>query len=113
MEDKEEIIVITARCIDMAAFCDDSDKMPCIDCGEMTWLSSSWRGKKIDKIICEHCLVKYSDEDSSASVTEECLNNAIKFLRERFYTIETDQEITERTMKIMEKKFGKKINIIK
>lgn len=55
MIDKEEIIVVTKRCIDMAAHCENIDKIKCSKCGEMTWLSISWRGKKIDRAICQHC----------------------------------------------------------
>lgn len=115
MDNKDEIIVITMRCIDMAASCDDIDKMQCAECGEMTWLSASWRGKKIDKIICKSCFEKekYLDGDYSANVTEECLDDAIKFVREHYGVAKTDKEIRERMVKIVERKLGKKINIIK
>lgn len=115
MNDKEEIIVITMRCIDMAASCDNIDTMRCAECGEMTWLSTSWREKKIDKVICESCFGKgkYQDGDYSANVTENCLNDAIKIIREHYGMAKTEKEIREKMIKIMENKLGKKINIIK
>lgn len=115
MKEKEETIVVTARCIDMAASCDDIDKIPCIECGEMTWLSSSWRGRKIDKAICGPCFgkEKYRNGDYSANVTEECLNNAIKLAREHYGMKKTNKEIREKMMEIMEEKLGKKINVVK
>lgn len=114
-EEKEEIIVITARCIDMVAHADKIDKIPCSECGEMTWLSISWRGRQIDKILCEHCFEKkeFQISDYNANITETCLKDAIKGARKYFGSKKTDKEIKEEMMKIMEKKIGKKINIIK
>lgn len=115
MKDKDKIIVITARCMDMTAYYDDMDKMPCSECGEMTWLSSSWRGRKIDKIVCGHCFEgeKYKKGDYSANVTEECLNNAIKTIKEHYGRKETDKELKKQAIEILERQIGKKINIIK
>lgn len=115
MKGKDEIIVVTARCIDMTAYYDDIDKMPCSECGEMTWLSSSWRGKKIGKIVCGHCFEgeKYKNRDYSANVTEECLNNAIKTIREHYGITKTDKELKKEAIEILEGQIGKKINIIK
>lgn len=112
---EDEIIVITARCIDNVAHFDDIDKTQCEICGEMTWLSSSWRGRKIDKIICSHCFKngKYQDEDSSTNITEACLNDAAKFMKKRYKLKNTDKEIKEKMIKVVEKNLGEKINVIK
>ena len=45
MSDDEKILVVTMRCIDIAASCSDIDKIKCGECGEMTWLSIYWRRK--------------------------------------------------------------------
>lgn len=115
MKEKNEIVVVTARCMDISAYYDDIDKMPCSECGEMTWLTSSWRGRKIDKVICGHCFEsgKFKNIDYSANVTEECLNNAIKAIREHYGRTETDKELKKKAIEILEKQIGKKINIVK
>lgn len=115
MRYKDQIVVVTVRCMDMTAYYDDVDKIPCSECGEMTWLSSSWKGKKIDKIVCGHCFEngKYKNTDYSANVTEECLNGATKRIRELYGLTETDKELRKRAIDIMEKQIGKKINIVK
>lgn len=114
MSDKEEIIVVTMRCIDMAASCSDIDKIKCAKCGEMTWLSSSWRGKKIDEAICEHCFEdkeKYKNRDYSMCVTKSCLNDATKQLKESENLKGTEEDIKKRMIAYLEKKFGKKVTI--
>jgi hypothetical protein len=113
MGDKEEIIVVTMRCIDMAASCSDVDKIKCAECGEMTWLSSSWRGKKIDKAVCEHCFEKekYKNGDYSAYVTEACINYALEQIKEFCSQEGTDEDIKKRMIKYMEHKMGVKITI--
>ena len=115
MKDKEEIIVVTARCTDVAASCGDIDKVPCTGCGEMTWLSNSWRGKKIDKIICVHCFKnseKYKGSDCSANVTERCISDAVEWAKKNHCPERTRKEIREEMIRIMEEKMGRKIKIV-
>ena len=116
MKDKEEIVVVTKRCVDMAAYCDDIDKVPCADCGEMTWISSSWRGKKVDRVVCMNCFEsseKYKGDDCSGNVTEKCLSDVIEWVKKHHYPERTDKEIGEEIIRVMEGVMGKKINIIK
>lgn len=115
MDNKDKIIVVTARCIDMAAYVDDIDKRPCEDCGEMTWVSSSWREKRIDKIICGTCFDKeeYRRKDYSTNVTEESINDAIELVKSRYNPDMTKEEIRVRIVKIVEREMGRKINIVK
>jgi hypothetical protein len=113
MGEKEEVIVVTMRCIDMAACCDDIDKIKCADCGEMTWLSSHWRGKKIDRAVCEHCFEKdeYKNVDYSAYVTKNCLNDAAKQLKKSENLKGGYEDIKKRMIEYLEKKLGKKVTI--
>jgi hypothetical protein len=110
---KEEIVVVTMRCIDMAASCSDIDKIKCSVCGETTWLSSSWRGKHIDRAVCEHCFAKekYTHRDYTACVTKSCLSDALKHLKSSCNLKGTDKDIKKRMMEYMEKKMGMKIII--
>lgn len=113
-KDEDQIIVVTARCIDITAFSDDIDKGQCEECKEMVWLSPNWRGKKVDKIICDHCFKKenYDKDDFHTNITEACLNNAMKFAKERLRMRGTDEDIKRGIIKIMEDRIGEKINII-
>jgi hypothetical protein len=114
MSEEEEIIVVTTRCIDMAASCSDIDKIKCSECGEMTWLSSSWRGKRIDRAVCQHCFEgkdKYKKSDYSAYVTNSCLNDALKQLKETVHPKGTDEAIKKRMIRYIEEAIGKKIAI--
>lgn len=114
MDNKDRIIIVTARCIDTVAFEYDVDKRPCSYCGEMTWVSRSWREKRIDKIVCGMCFTKekYQEKDFSANVTEETVNDTIKLVKERYSPNMTEEEIMERMMKVVEKEIGRKINIV-
>ncbi len=107
----DQKIIITMRCIDMASPTAEVDKIPCSECGEMTWISAMSRKVKFDKIICEPCFFKnrkYEDEDYCACVTEECLNDAFITLENR--GIKTTKE---EMVKRMEEKIGKKLKIVK
>ena len=107
----DQKVVITMRCIDMASLTSDIDKVPCAECGEMTWLSISFRKMKVDKIICERCFFKSEkrkDEDYCACVTEECLNDALALLESRGI-MTTKEEMIRR----MEEKIGKKLAVTK
>jgi hypothetical protein len=109
--EKDESVVIAMRCIDMASPTSDVDKGQCSECGEITWISTSFRGKKIDKIICENCFFKsgkHKDEDYHACVTEECLNDAFIALESRGIKT-TKEEMVRR----MEENIGKKLKIVK
>ena len=111
IEEEDQKVVITMRCIDMTSPTSDVDKVPCSECGEMTWLSVSSREMKFDKIICEACFFKsgkHKDEDYYACVTEECLNDALAALES--YGIKTTKEEMVRRM---EEKIGKKLKIVK
>lgn len=109
--EKDQSIVITMRCIDMVPRTSNIDKVPCSECNEMTWISTSFRDKKVDKIICEHCFLKsgrHKDEDYHACVTEECIIEALSQLEN------SGLKTTRKEMvKKMEKKIGKKIIVIK
>lgn len=108
---KDENVVITMRCIDMSSHTSNVDKVPCSECGEITWISTSFRGKKIDKIICENCFFKrerYKDEDCCPCTTEGCLNEAFAAL-ESLGVKTTKEEMIRR----MEEKIGKKLKIVK
>lgn len=109
--EKDQNVVITMRCIDMASPTSDVDKVPCSECGEITWISTSFRGKKVDKIICESCFFKsgkHKDEDYHACVTEECLNEAFVTLESRGIKT-TKEEMVRR----MEERVGKKLKIVR
>jgi hypothetical protein len=112
-EEKEEIIVVTMRCINMAASCSDIDKIKCAECGEMTWLSSSWRGKRIDKAVCEQCfeIERYKKRDYSTCVTKSCLNDALEQVKDTCIIRGTDEDIKKRMVSYIEKKMGVKITI--
>lgn len=114
-KDEDEIVVVTIRCIDSVAHFDDIDKAKCGICGEMTWLSANWRGRKIDNIICKNCFDdgEYIDEDSTTNITESCINDAVKFIKERYGMTEKNKDIRKKMIAIVEEKLGKKINVIK
>lgn len=105
-EDDQKIIV-TMRCADMSFPSHGSVKVPCSECGDITWLSVSSRKIKFDKIICEKCFSKNEKnkhEDYCACVTEECLKDAFVTL-ERHGIKTTKEEMIRR----IEKKIGKKL----
>lgn len=109
--EEDQKVIVTMRCIDMASPTSDVDKVPCSECGEMTWLSASSRKMKFDKIICDPCFFKsgkYKDEDYHAYVTEECLNDAFTTL-ESHGVMATKEEMVRK----IEEKIGKKIKIVK
>lgn len=110
IDEDDTIIVMTVRCIDMAAPTDNIDKIPCSECGEMTWISTSFRGKKIDKIVCKPCYAKIYNKDKEyiACTTQECIDDAFEWARQ--HGINTTKE--EMIMK-MEDKIGKRIKIEK
>lgn len=109
--EEDQTVLVTMRCIDMVSHTSDVDKVPCSECGEMTWLSAASRKIKFDKIICDSCIFKsgkYKDEDYYAHVTEECLNDAFELLESRGIKT-TKEEMVRR----MEEKIGKKLKIVK
>ncbi len=92
--DKDQVTVLTVRCIDMAPPLHEVDKIPCSECGEMTWISKSFKEKKIDKITCTKCFYDgdvYKSGDYSANVTEETVEEVIKYIRSRFEIKKTDE----------------------
>lgn len=102
-------VVVTVRCIDMANPSVDSDRVPCTDCGELTWISHNFRGQKIDKIICSKCFEKgYQNNDNYTACTkEQCIEDALDSLYNCGVKV-TREEMIE----VMEEKLGKKINIV-
>lgn len=109
-EDQEESAIVTVRCTDMIRPVSDAVKVPCSDCGEIVWLSLSSRNIKFDKIICEQCFFnneKQKDEDYSACITEDCINDALKSLERRGVNT-TKEELIKKT----EEKIGKKLTIV-
>ena len=114
---KDEIVVITVRCIDMTSPRDDSDKIKCDTCGEMTWVSHSWRGKNIDKIICESCFYnseEFKEDKFKANVTSKSLQEYTDWARQ-YYSISsciTDEERKRDILRRFERKIGKKVKII-
>ena len=114
-KDKDNIIVVASRIIDTVAHCEIVDRGQCEECKEMVWLSVNWRGKKVDKIICDHCFKKenYEDDDFSTNITEACLNDAVKYVREHMGMRGTEEEIRKSIIKVMEERIGEKINIVK
>lgn len=114
-EDKDNIIVVASRVIDTVAHCEIVDRGQCEECNELVWLSVNWRGKKIDKIICDHCFKKenYEYDDFSTNITEACLNDAVKYVKEHMRMRGTDEEIRKSIIKVMEERIGEKINIVK
>lgn len=109
--DEEDIIVVmTVRCIDMAAPTENIDKKPCTECGEMTWISTSFRDKNIDKIVCQPCYNKIypKEKEYIACVTQECIDEAFEWAKR--HGINTTKE--EMIMN-MEDQIGKSIKIEK
>lgn len=108
---RDEITVVTVRCIDKTSRCEDVDKIKCSVCGEMTWLSIHWRNRNIDRVICEHCFKgnEYIGEDYVACVTRRCLDEALEELK-RSYKIEgTDEDIRRTILEYVGKEMRKKI----
>lgn len=109
-EEEDQTVIMTVRCIDMASPTSGTTKVPCSECGEMTWLSASSRNIKFDKIICDRCFFKsgkHKDKDYHGCVTEECLNDALEALERRgIKTTKEEMIIT------MEDHIGKEVNII-
>lgn len=105
MEDKT--MVITMRVVDMANPSPNAWRIPCDECGELTWISGLWKDKKIDRVVCGHCWsIKYKDEDYVACTTEEIIQLALKVLRGRGIHV-TREEIIEK----LEFKIGKEIKV--
>lgn len=108
---EDERLVITVRCIDMATPKTEVDKIPCSECGEMTWISTSFRGKKIDRAVCEPCFFgndRYKNENYFACVTQECIDEAFAWAIRSGYNV-----TKEHMIKKMEDKIGKKIKVVK
>ena len=115
MDDEDQVVVLTMRCINMAPSSHDVEKVPCAECGEMTWLSSSWKEKKIDKIVCMECFYKskeYKSGDYTANITEECIEEAIDWARRNLNIKKTDEEIKTEIVEIVEGEIRKEIKII-
>lgn len=111
-EDNDANIVVTMRCMDVVPYT-DVDKRKCDDCGEMTWISSSFRDRKVDKVICSVCIEKYiegyNDEDCDMLVTEKCLEDAINAVACRTGEMCTREDV----LKAVENKVGRKIIVVK
>jgi hypothetical protein len=109
-----KITVVTVRCIDMTAPFSDNWRRSCDLCGEMTWVSASWKGKKIDRIMCEHCWsANYKDkEEINICVTKASLNEFREWSK-RYYGSGNSKRLTMKdVIKMIEMKTGKKIKIV-
>lgn len=109
-EEENEVTVVTMRCIDMSAPHFDSWKSVCHVCGEMTWISASWKDKRIDRIVCEPCwFSKCKDrENVNVCVTERNLNEFLEWCKRH-----NKRSTREEAIKLMEWRTGKKIKIVK
>lgn len=91
----------------------DVDKRKCDDCGEMTWISSSFRERKVDKVICsvriEKYFEKFKDKDYSVVVTEKCIEDAIGAIAHHSGEVCTREDL----LKDFEDKMGRKISVVK
>lgn len=106
-KEDDQNVVVTMRCTDIKSPAYGSVKVPCSECGEITWLSTSSRNIKFDKIICQQCFYKdkkYKDEECRVCVTEECINDVLISL-ERLGIKTTKEDM----IKKMEEKIGKKL----
>ncbi len=105
---EDEIAVVTVRVIDHANPLPGTWTIPCDDCGELTWISDTWKNKKINRVVCKHCfLTKYMYKDHIPCVTEEIIKKVLEVLRGRGMDV-TREEI----IKNIEAKFGKGMRII-
>lgn len=108
ISNEDLVVVLTVRCIDTSSPIHEVDRVPCSICGEMTWISRSFRGKKIDKIICTQCFPKNNrNGDYRACATQECIDEAFNLLKSRGYDV-TKEEIVEK----IENNIGKKVDIL-
>lgn len=100
-EKEKEITVVTVRCIDMVAPHIDSWKRVCSMCGFDTWISASWKDKRIDRIVCEPCyLTNYKDRDDvNICVTEKNIDEFLEWT-ERYYGKRSTREEAIRFMEL-------------
>lgn len=108
-EEKEEMAVVTIRCIDMPVPHVDSWKRKCDICGEMTWISASWKGKQVDKVVCEPCwFANYKDrEDYNIYITQKNLDEFLEWCERN-----NKKSSKEEAIRLMELRTGKKIKIL-
>lgn len=106
MEDKT--MVVTMRVIDLANPVHGAWRIPCDECGELTWISSIWKNKKIDQVVCKPCwLTKYNDGDYVTCTTEEIIEQALEMLRG------SGMDVTrEELLKDMEFGIGRRIKVV-
>lgn len=103
----EKTMVVTLRVIDSAIHLPDSWTIPCGDCGELTWISSAWKNKKIDKVICKQCFFeKYKDGDYVACTNDEIIQNVLKALGDMGINVTKEEVLKKTGIKI-----GKEIHI--
>lgn len=85
----------------------------CVDCGTEVWIAPSWKGKKIDKIICMNCYNKdfyidsYKGEKSEiiTAISEEQLLEFNIHCKKKYGHTPTKDEI----LIILEKELGRKV----
>lgn len=105
MDDKT--MVVTLRVIDRANPTPGTWTIPCDECGELTWISRIWKGKKIDRVVCEPCFSKkWKDKEYVLCTTEEIIQLALETLRGKGVIV-TREEMIEN----FEMKTGKEIKI--
>ena len=85
----------------------------CDDCGIEVWISPSWQGKKIDRIVCMTCYEKNVGIDSYKGKKEEIVTCITEDQLEEFdiyskqrngYTMTADE-----ILKALEIKLGRKV----
>lgn len=103
----EKKMVVTNRVINSASHLPDSWTIPCGDCGELTWISSVWKNKKIDKVVCLQCFFeKYKGGDYVACTTEDIIQRALKTLGDLGINVTREELIKKTGIKI-----GKEIHV--
>ena len=89
----------------------------CVNCGTEVWISPSWRGKKIDKIVCMTCYEKNVDKNSHKGekgeivvcITEEQLKEFNFYCRKRNgYEMTIDEILRTLEIKMVRKVVLKK-----
>ncbi len=119
-KDEEEIRVVGMRCCELLIDpLPGSWKATCCECKKEVWITEMWKGKKIDKIVCDQCCFEtgmYKDEDVKLKVTKETLDQFVKWVREYYGDAiidQSDEDIKLMAIEIIENKLRKEINIAK
>ena len=119
-KDEEEIRVVGMRCCELSIDpLPGSWKATCCECKKEVWITEMWKGKKIDKIVCDYCCFEtdmYKDEDVKLKVTKETLDQFVKWAREYYGDAiidQSDEDIKLMAIELIENKLRKEIKIAK